>query len=288
VGDDAALGGLQPVEKLELKAEYSRIHKEGSRPIGMAFGSPGNNFLELLEPIDQTIHDFKLRAAWAEEAYQIQFQYGLSIFHNEFSALTADNPCFANAAACGASDGRRAAPRTGQTSLPPSNMAHSLSLSAGVTLPMRTRLQGTFAWGMYLQDETFLPHTINPALNSVDLRLPPDEPGRAGADVPAEPERGHPASAAGHRVREVPLLQPERPERRDDVPGSRRQRPQHYPGSAARGRFDYSKQNGDVDVRWVILRPVALTVGVGWEEWNRNEHREVRRATSSSARPRWT
>jgi len=127
--------GFNPVEKLELKAEYSRIHKEGSRPIGMAFGSPSNNFLELLEPIDQTIHDFKLRAAWAEESYQIQFQYGLSIFHNEFSALTADNPCFANAAACGASDGGAAAPRTGQTSLPPSNMAHSLSLSAGVTLP---------------------------------------------------------------------------------------------------------------------------------------------------------
>ena len=267
--------GFNPVEKLELKAEYSRIHKEGSRPIGMAFGSPSNNFLELLEPIDQTIHDFKLRAAWAEESYQIQFQYGLSIFHNEFSALTADNPCFANAAACGASDGGAAAPRTGQTSLPPSNMAHSLSLSAGVTLPMRTRLQGTFAWGMYLQDETFLPHTINPALNSVDLRLPRTNLGGQVQTFLLN------LSAVTRPLRPVTVSAKYRFYSLNDLSDV-----MTFPGHVVNdrsltrearhaGRFDYSKQNADVDVRWVILRPVALTVGVGWEEWNRNEHREV-------------
>ena len=54
---------VTPTPDLELRAEYTRIKKDGDRPIGMGFGSPGNNFMEFLEPIDQTIHDLRLKAA---------------------------------------------------------------------------------------------------------------------------------------------------------------------------------------------------------------------------------
>src|SRR5437773_544647 len=38
---------------LDFAVEYSRIRKEGDKPMGMAFGSPGANFYEVLQPIDQ-------------------------------------------------------------------------------------------------------------------------------------------------------------------------------------------------------------------------------------------
>jgi hypothetical protein len=41
-------------------------------------------------------------------------------------------------------------------------------------------------------------------------------------------------------------------------------------------RFDYTRQNLDLDARWRFGRPVALTVGAGWENWDRNSHREVK------------
>jgi hypothetical protein len=36
------------------------------------------------------------------------------------------------------------------------------------------------------------------------------------------------------------------------------------------------RQNADLDARWQIARPVALTLGTGWERWDRPETREVR------------
>src|SRR5215470_18769522 len=55
---------------LDLTAEYTRIRKEGDRPMGMAFGSPGSNFYEVLQPIEQTVHDFRLRGTYADPRYQ--------------------------------------------------------------------------------------------------------------------------------------------------------------------------------------------------------------------------
>jgi hypothetical protein len=39
--------------------------------------------------------------------------------------------------------------------------------------------------------------------------------------------------------------------------------------------FEYTRHNADLDARWRLLPAVALTTGVGWEYWRRNEHREV-------------
>src|SRR5262249_23224511 len=56
---------------LDLTAEYTRIRKEGDKPMGMAFGSPGANFYEVLQPIEQTVHDFRLRGTYADPRYQL-------------------------------------------------------------------------------------------------------------------------------------------------------------------------------------------------------------------------
>lgn len=265
---------LTPTPDLDLRTEYTRIHKDGDRPFGMAFGSPGNNFYEILEPIDQTTHDVRLRATLAREDWQLQLGYALSLFQNSLSRAIADNPCFANAT-CGASDGGAAAPPRGQIALPPDNMAHTISLAGGVTLPLRSRLTANASYSLRFQDEPFLPHTINPSISSAALILPQDSlDGMVGVT----------------RVNLNLVSRPYRPltmtfkyrffdyNDMSDEPT--------FPGFVVNdrslvteprrvGRYEYSRHNADADARVRVLRPLTFTLGTGWERWNRNEHREV-------------
>jgi hypothetical protein len=43
-------------------------------------------------------------------------------------------------------------------------------------------------------------------------------------------------------------------------------------------RFGYTKHNLDLDGRWKFGRPLAVTVGGGWERWDRVDHREAPRS----------
>ena len=260
---------------LDLTAEYTRIHKEGDKPMGMAFGSPGNNFYEVLQPIEQTVHDFRIRGAFSDPRYQLQFQYGLSVFENDLSRIRADNPCFGNVAPCSGSDA--GGPGTGQSSLPPDNMAHSLSAAAGVNLPLRTRVNGNAAWGLQLQNDAFLPHTINPVLAA------------SGPDV-ALPKHSLEGMVQTWLVYLSATSRPFDPvtfgARYRFYDYSDNSRTITFPGvvldddalePARRAvRFSYQKQNADLDARTRLLdNTLALTTGVGWERWDRSESREV-------------
>ena len=168
---------LTPTPWLDFTAEYTRIRKDGERPFGMAFGSPGNNFYEILEPIDQTTHDFRVKAVIAQETWQLQFSYGFSAFRNGLDAVVADNPCFGlTASVTSASPGCSATaadPERGRTALTPNNTAHTFAMGGGVSLPWwRTRLSGNVSYSLRLQDQDFQPQTINPALASPLLALP--------------------------------------------------------------------------------------------------------------------
>jgi Putative outer membrane beta-barrel porin, MtrB/PioB len=71
---------VTPTPNLDLLAEYMRIHKAGDRPFSVAYGSPGNNFLEVVQPIDQTITDIRFKATLAYERWQLQAAYTFSLF----------------------------------------------------------------------------------------------------------------------------------------------------------------------------------------------------------------
>ena len=121
---------LTPTPGAGYPAEYTRTSSTATA-VRMAFGSPGNNFYQILQPIDQTVHDFRLTGTWAREKWQLQFGYTLSIFQNDLNAVRADNPC--SGAAATTADARHAgaaAPTTGQTSLAPDNMANTFTLAA--------------------------------------------------------------------------------------------------------------------------------------------------------------
>src|SRR5712691_1982351 len=175
---------LTPTPNWELKAEYTRIHKEGTRAIGISYQTPMNNFAEYLEPINQTIHDFRIGGTYAQEKWQIQFGYAFSMFQNYRNSVTGDNPCFGLAGAlpnqCTAADGlpgTLAAPgaeASGKVSLAPDNMAHTFTIAAGASLPMRTRVTLNLSYSLRLQNDQFLQHTATPyiAASTPGLVLP--------------------------------------------------------------------------------------------------------------------
>lgn len=271
--DTARMGlTLTPTSDLDLRLEYTRINKDGDKPIGVAFGSPGNDFMEVLEPIEHTIHDVRLRGALARQQWQLQFGYTFSLFQNALESLTADNPLQATD---GAFSGTTSIPGSGTLSLPPDNMAHTWTLAGGVNLPLRTRVNANASYSLRLQNEDFLPHTRNPNIVSPGLALPQsDLNGLVGVALfnlqamsrPWRPlalslkyrlydfnEMSDEIAFPAHVVNDRTLVAEER----------------------VAGRFEYTRHNLDLDGRLRPWRPLALTVGTGWERWDRNEHREV-------------
>jgi MtrB/PioB family decaheme-associated outer membrane protein len=245
----------------------------------MAFGSPGNNFAEFIQPIDQKIHSFSLRASYGGEGWQLQATYTLSIFQNGLDSLTAANPCFgltapSPPAGCGAD--ANGAPDTGRLSVAPNNMANTISLAGAVNLPLRTRLSANVSYSLRTQDDTFLPHTNNPALASAPSLVLPS----ANLDGIVHTvlfnldavSRPLPPLTLTAKYRLYDLI--------DDskelvFPGHVINDRSIVDEPRENGQWGYLRQNAEADARWRFGQPVALTGGAGWERWHRGDHREV-------------
>jgi len=272
------LGTFSPTPDIDLKAEYTRIRKEGDRPFSMAFGSPGNNFAETLLPISQTIHDLRLRGTLARETWQLQAGYGFSMFNQGVRSVVADNPCFGLAAAVaagGCAADATGAPATARMSVDPDNMAHTFNVAGGVSLPMRTRITANATYSLRLQNETFLAHTINPAIVSPTLALPDRSmDGAVGTTLIN-------LNATTRPLTPLTLSARYRLYDHHDMTGEL-----IFPGHVVNdrtlvveernsARFGYTRQNLDVDGRWRFGQSAAVTLGGGWERWDRVNHREV-------------
>jgi MtrB/PioB family decaheme-associated outer membrane protein len=272
---------LHPTEETDLVAEYTRIHKTGERPFGMAFGSPGGNAFEVLQPIEHTIHDFRLRGTWATERWQLQAGYTMSVFVNDLTSVRADNPCQPAVAPfppCAAGD-VGTTKQFGTVSLPPNNMAHTFSLQAGVNLPLRTRISTNFTYSLRLQNDDFLPQT---STNSLVLANP-------SLILPQKSLHGNVQTVlfnatATSRPLPIPVTFTAKYRLYDLIDESDVVRFSDFilndQNTITRGpqfsqRFSYMRQNADLDGRWQVARPVALTLGTGWERWDRSITREV-------------
>jgi MtrB/PioB family decaheme-associated outer membrane protein len=268
---------LSPSDDVDLFAEYTRTRKDGEKPFGMAFGSPGGNALEVLQPIEQTIHDFRLRGTWATDRWQLQASYVMSVFVNDLAYVRADNPCSpapVPATPCPAATGQ-----FGTVSLAPNNMAHTFSLQGGVNLPMRTRISSNFTYGLRLQNDDFLPQT------STNGR-PATTPSLA---LPQKSLNGNVQTIlfnlnATSRPLPIPVTFTAKYRLYDLIDNSDVVRFSDFiindQDSVTRGphfsqRFSYMRQNADLDGRWQVARPLALTLGTAWERWDRSDTREV-------------
>ena len=264
-----AAGAYTPSPKWDLRAEYTNIGKTGRRPMGMAFGSPGNNLREIGEPIDQTMHDVKLTESYASPRFQIVGMYDLSLFRNRYTSATSDNPLIAvDQATTGSSRGRSA--------LAPSNQAHTGMVNVGVNLPARTRLTASGTYSLWLQDEQFIPITINSAINDPRFaELPRRLGGRSGTSTvyfSAVSRPWNPLTLSarvrtfGFRDRvsvdSVPVL----------VVNDR-----SLAAGEERERLPFTRRNADAGAAWRVTRrlPLTLSAGYGWERWTRSEARNV-------------
>jgi MtrB/PioB family decaheme-associated outer membrane protein len=279
---------LTPTPDVDIVTEYTRIYKDGQRPFGMAFGSPGGIFLELAQPIDQTIHEIKTSGTWVTERFQLQWNYTASIFENGFSWVRADNPCNplpAPAAPCPAVGTQG---RFGTTSLPPNNQAHTFSLGGGLNLPLRTRVNANVTYSLRLQNQDFQQQTYSNGLVAANpsLRLPIKslhgdvQTVLANVDVTSRPLPLPLTFALKYRLYDLmdfsstPTFSAFVINDQNAITNT----------PLRAGRYDYLRQNADLDGRYRINSYTALTLGVGWEAWNRNHDWEVTQTNEASAK----
>ena len=273
---------LTPTPEWDLKAEYTRINKDGDRPIGMSFAGGGGPSLEILEPIEQTVHDFKVSASLARETWQLQFTYTFSLFENSLDGVIADNPTVGlttDGAFAATATGGTSTPSRGRIALAPDNTAHTWTLAGGVNLPLRTRVNAALSYSWRLQNQDFLPHTINPGLVAFagsQLDLPKSS---LDGDVRillfnlnATSRPLNPLTlTARYRVYDYN-------DQTDEIIfDGRVDADQTFNvEDTTATRFPYTKHNAGMDARWRILTPLAFTVGMGWERWDRTDkHREA-------------
>lgn len=146
-----------------VRANFRHETKEGTKIVGAVIGNSGGNPRSVLipEPVDYETNQFEALLQYAGDKAQFQIGYYMSLFNNQNTSLIWQNPFTAIAgwaAAAGFPTGQ------GQLGLPPDNQFHQLMVSGGYNFSQTTRLTANFQYGRMLQDEAFLPYTVNPAL----------------------------------------------------------------------------------------------------------------------------
>ena len=267
---------VTPTPEWDIGAEWTRIHKEGRRPFGVHFGTPGGNLIEAWEPIDHTIHDLRVSVGFSRPTWQLLGSYNFSLFSNDIDVLVVDNPLRST-------DSPTLGPTRGRVDLAPNNVAHTVSLTGAVNLPLRTRVVGTASYGIRLQDEAFIPHTINPTLAANPLlALPADS-----LDGDVRTLLGN-VQLSSRPLRDVSLTARYRyydfdnrtpvltfPARvRTDQTLINLTLPNQEP--IHNHPYSYTKQNASADLGWRPVRPVSLKGGYTWENWRHDRNqREV-------------
>jgi MtrB/PioB family decaheme-associated outer membrane protein len=252
---------VSPSRRWDTKAEYTRVTKVGERPMGMSFGSsPGNNSREILEPLDQTMHDVRLTQSFATSDVQMVFSYDLSIFRNGLQSVTSDNPAAtADSPTAGASRGRSA--------LAPDNVAHTFMFAGGANLPLRTRVTASGSYSTWRQDQAFIPVTINSAINTSNVAnvssMPTSLGGKAGSSTVAFSANSRPVD----RLTVTTRLR--RYEFRDEADAHALPlmiiNDRSIAAADTAHRDPFSRDNADVTARYRVFRPISVNASYAWE-----------------------
>ncbi|MCL7421488.1 MAG: MtrB/PioB family decaheme-associated outer membrane protein [Methylobacter sp.] len=146
--------------------KYFHEKKDGFDVTSGIFGTTGGNPLSAIlpRPIDYDTDDVNFELNYGDQTSQLSLRYHLSIFDN-VDALTWQNPYSLRPPLL------TAYPDQGRLAREPDNQAHKVSLNFGHRFNHTTRLTGAFSYGWMLQNQDFLPYTVNPNL-SVTTPLP--------------------------------------------------------------------------------------------------------------------
>ena len=263
-----AAASYTPSPKWDLRAEYTEIGKTGRRPMGMAMGGPGNNFREILEPIDQTMRDVKLTEGYSSPRFQVMGTYDFSLFRNSFTSVTSDNPLITvDQATTGSSRGR--------TSLAPTNHAHTAVVNAGLNLPHGTRINASGSYSLWIQDEPFIPATINTAIVADLSQNPQRLGGHSGTSSIYVSGVSRPITplTLTARFRTFSFRDQVDPE---SMPVFIVNDRTLNPAAEDRDNLPFTRRNADAGGTWRFTPlPLTFSAGYGWETWKRSEARNV-------------
>jgi len=271
LGFNTDMGGLAfkftPLADLRFDLDYNSIHRQGERPLGTVIGSPGGSVTELAVPVDNWTNEVKFGTEYARPDWALQFNYTGSFFHNDFNGYTWDNPLTATNNATGLTARDR-------ISAAPDNMAHTLSLTGTGALPLQTRINGTFAYTMLRQDETFIPNTQNPALNPTNKDLagnssPDEQVNTVLTNIVVTSRPIHDVTVtARYRYFEY---QNDTPEQVFSAVLPTGEGPVTAANEGITQQERYTKQNAGIDLGWHPISMLNLKAGYEDEHWNRGD-----------------
>jgi MtrB/PioB family decaheme-associated outer membrane protein len=159
----------RPQQGLMIEANGREITRSGRKPMSAFIGtSPGNPFVELYEPIQQTMIDADVRLNYSRAIYNVQLIGGVSDFNNHYDRMTWDNARRLTDLASGTGAG----PAKGQLGLAPDNREIRGSVALGVKLPQKSTFTGTVGLAQITQDQAWIPVTVNASLRPDTIALP--------------------------------------------------------------------------------------------------------------------
>jgi MtrB/PioB family decaheme-associated outer membrane protein len=173
---DTASFGLTyaATRSVDIDAKFTSAMREGQQPWGASFAF--NNAVELPLPLDQRTNDLSLGATWAKPKGMFRVGWDGAWFTNDIKALVWDNPSFLTDYnngrtppsgpydPSGYSNGN--GPARGRQSTAPDNSMNVVSASGLYKLARRSSVNGTLQFTQQTQDETLIPWTINPVIDS--------------------------------------------------------------------------------------------------------------------------
>jgi MtrB/PioB family decaheme-associated outer membrane protein len=262
---------LDPREDIEIETAYRSLARDGRKPFGLGFGSPGGTFTNFATPVDERTDEVTADLRFGRGPWNLEVGYLGSFFGNDLRQVTVDNPLRLT-------DSATAGPAQGRYATSPDNSLHSFHATGAYELPLSfpTRIATTFSYGLREQDDDFIPHTINTLLagdpglvlprNSLDGKVQtylanvlittrplPDLDLRARYryydfhnDTPV-------LDFPAHVVNDQTLTT----ELRRNVPN------------------DYERQQAALDAAYRFSRMVRVSAGPFWDRWSRSRDREV-------------
>jgi MtrB/PioB family decaheme-associated outer membrane protein len=153
-----------PAPHWEFRTDFQHEWKNGMKSVGAVIGNSGGNPRSVLlaEPIDYNTDQATVTLAYADQRMQGELSYYVSLFNDQNNSLTWQNPY----SAITGWDADAGYPALGRLGLPPDNQFHQINFSGGYNIDMETSTRANLdvSYGWMLQDQTFLPYTVNEKL----------------------------------------------------------------------------------------------------------------------------
>jgi len=147
----------------DVRTDYSYMTRKGTQAAGIV-ELAGFQPTEVPAPVDDNTQNFGASGEYAGTApwggkYTFKVAYNGSVYHDNMSSYTVQNPFFPTLASCPLTQANCV---SAQMSTPPSNSANGGSATATAELPWSSRYAGTFSYVRMEQDDSFIPMTNNP------------------------------------------------------------------------------------------------------------------------------